>query len=80
VIPATAVIASTQAGLITISPYLAITTEHHSHRSVLRLQGELDSCNEARSMPTETNGPQAAEPMPAGGEGPLASDGREEKQ
>jgi len=46
VIPATAVIASTQARLITISPYLAITTEHHGQRSVLRLQGELDACNQ----------------------------------
>jgi stage II sporulation protein AA (anti-sigma F factor antagonist) len=28
--------------------YLAISAEHHSHRSVLRLRGELDACNEAR--------------------------------
>jgi anti-anti-sigma factor len=28
--------------------YLAILAEHHSQRSVLRLQGELDAANEAR--------------------------------
>jgi anti-anti-sigma factor len=29
-------------------PYLAIIAEHHSQRSVLRLQGELDVCGETR--------------------------------
>jgi anti-sigma B factor antagonist len=30
------------------APYLVIIAEHHPQRSVLRLQGELDICGEAR--------------------------------
>jgi anti-anti-sigma factor len=34
-----------KAQMMTLSPYLAITTQHHGRRSVLRLQGELDLCS-----------------------------------
>jgi hypothetical protein len=45
-VPVAAVIASTKTRLMTIPPQLAIIIEHHSRRSVLRLQGELDPANQ----------------------------------
>jgi anti-anti-sigma factor len=45
---------------MTIPPYLAIVTEHHGQRSVLRLQGELDACNEdhlRRAISSVLDGP-----------------------
>jgi anti-anti-sigma factor len=36
---------SMKAQMMISSPYLAITTQHHGRRSVLRLQGELDLCS-----------------------------------
>jgi anti-anti-sigma factor len=36
---------SMKAQMMTFSPYLAIATQHHGRRSVLRLQGELDLCS-----------------------------------
>jgi anti-anti-sigma factor len=41
----TAVTASMDARPMNARLHLAIITEHHSQRSVLRLQGELDVCN-----------------------------------
>lgn len=40
--PVTVVISSGKARLMNERPYLAIITEHHGQRSVLRLRGELD--------------------------------------
>jgi anti-sigma B factor antagonist len=42
IIPVTALLVSTEARPMNASTYLAVTAEHHSKRSVLRLQGELD--------------------------------------
>jgi anti-anti-sigma factor len=45
---ATAVTASMDVRPMNARPHLAIITEHHSQRSVLRLQGELDVSNRDR--------------------------------
>jgi anti-sigma B factor antagonist len=42
IVPVTALLVSTEARPMNASTYLAVTAEHHSKRSVLRLQGELD--------------------------------------
>jgi anti-sigma B factor antagonist len=42
IVPVTTLLVSTEARPMNASTYLAVTAEHHSKRSVLRLQGELD--------------------------------------
>jgi anti-sigma B factor antagonist len=42
IVPVTALLVSTEARPMNASTYLVVTAEHHSKRSVLRLQGELD--------------------------------------
>src|SRR5947199_10768793 len=45
IFPVTALLVSTKAQPMNASTYLAVTAAHHSKRSVLRLQGELDMSN-----------------------------------
>lgn len=44
----TALLVSAEARVMNEITYLAVTAEHHSQRSVLRLQGELDVSNRDR--------------------------------
>jgi anti-sigma B factor antagonist len=46
--PVTVVTSAKEARLMNDRPYLAIITEYHSHRPVLRLQGDLDVCTRDR--------------------------------